>query len=224
MFDKDKWSVILAWLGVFIVFMLILLAVIGLSSFIDLFMIPSFFLVPSYFPSISLQQLPQSPLFPIIIAICAGLGGVLIILKRLHGIYSGAIKALLASLLVVLLTFLLVTFVIGGVLYSLFVNPYVSMTRTGFVRNSVDLSTGEILSLQNAADGVTQVLCIGVNQKCQPESGAPDVLNHGLRVRPGQVVTVTFNTPGGYSITSETTPGMNLSIDVTTPSTGGHGG
>jgi hypothetical protein len=32
---------------------------------------------------------------------------------------------------------------------------------------------------------------------------------------------MTFNTNGEYHITSETTPGMNLSVDVSTPADSG---
>jgi hypothetical protein len=208
MFDKNKWKSLLVAIFIFIALVLL---IIGISWFSSLFSPPD-----SHFPSIFLQQFPIWLLFLIVIGVCVALVFLSIRLDRQDSILSEFIK--------MLIIFLLAATVVWTILFTIFVNPYVSMTHTGFTRNSVNLSTNETLNVQNVADGATQVLCIGVNQKCRQESGAPDALNHGLRVQPGQRVTITFNTPGSYSITSETTPDMNLSVDVTTPSSGGRGG
>jgi len=208
MFDKNKWKSLLVAI---IIFIALVLLIIGISWFFSLFFPPD-----SHFPSIFLQQFPIWLLFLIVIGVCVALVFLSIRLDRQDSILSEFIK--------MLIIFLFAATVVWTILFTIFVNPYVSMTHTGFTRNSVNLSTNETLNVQNVADGATQVLCIGVNQKCRQESGAPDALNHGLRVQPGQIVTITFNTPGSYSITSETTPDMNLSVDVTTPSSGGRGG
>ncbi|HEY0753528.1 MAG TPA: hypothetical protein VGD98_06165 [Ktedonobacteraceae bacterium] len=166
---------------------------------------------PDYFPPPLIQQ------FSVQVFFLSGIGA-MIVLALLLGIFrrTPLRKPLLWSMGLLLLAFIAV-----GWLWSSFINPYVGMTRTSFIRNSVSISNGESLHLQNPADGVTQIICIGVNQKCQPENGAPGALNHGMRIQPGQRVTITFANNGEYHITSATTPGMNLSVDVSTPDDGG---
>jgi hypothetical protein len=102
-------------------------------------------------------------------------------------------------------------------------NPNIDMTRTGFTRTSVHINPGETLHFQNPADGVMQVLCIGVDQRCQPEYVGPPFYR-GLTIRPGQTVDVVFEASNVYSITSTTTPHMNITISVDIPRSGGIGG
>lgn len=162
---------------------------------------------PHYFPPTLLQQLSVQVLFLI------GIGAVLVLALVQSIFWHTSLRASLGWIagLAVL------TLVVMAWLSTAFINPYVSMTRTGFLRNAVSMNNGETLHLQNPADGVTQILCLGVDQKCQPEQGAPGSINQGIRVQPGQSVTITFEINGTYHITSETTPGMNLSVDVSTP-------
>ena len=166
---------------------------------------------PNYFPPTLAQQISVQGF------ILTGLGCILVLVLLL-GVFR---RTPLRKPLAWIIGLFLLTLVATGALWSILVNPYVSMTRTSFVRASVSLSNGETLHLQNPADGVTQILCIGVDQKCQPENGAPAALNHGIRVLPGQSVTIPFDTDGDYHITSATAPGMNLSIDVSTPEDSG---
>ena len=166
---------------------------------------------PNYFPPTLAQRISVQAFF------LTGLGGILA-LGLLLGIFR---RAPLRKPLAWTIGLFLLILVATGALWGILVRPYVSMTRTSFVRASVSLSTGETLHLHNPADGVTQILCIGVDQKCQPEHGAPAALNHGIRVLPGQSVTIPFDTDGTYHLTSETTPGMNLSVDVSTPDDSG---
>lgn len=183
---------------------LVLLLVVGINSVGN---------SPNYFPPALAQQ------FPVQVFLLIGVGTILV-LALLLGIFrrTPLRKPLGGTVGLVLLALFVV-----AVLWHALISPYVSITRTSFLRNSVSLSNGDTLHLQNPADGVTQILCIGVDQKCQPENGAPGTLNHGIRVQPGQSVTITFDTDGNYHITSETTPGMNLSVDVSTPvDTGGY--
>ena len=166
---------------------------------------------PNYFPPTLAQQISVQAL------LLTGLGGILAL-----GLLLGTFRRTpLRKPLAWTIGLFLLTLVATGVLWGILVHPYVSMTRTSFVRASVSLNTGETLHLQNPADGVTQTLCIGVDQKCQPENGAPAALNHGIRVLPGQSITITFDTDGTYHLTSSSTPGMNLSIDVSTPDDSG---
>lgn len=91
------------------------------------------------------------------------------------------------------------------------------MTPTGFTRASINIDNGETLHFQNPSNGVAQILCIGIGQKCRAESGAPDVLNRGIRVQSGQTMDIKFDTDGIYHITSENTPGMNITVHVVAP-------
>ena len=116
-----------------------------------------------------------------------------------------------------LFTLAIIGVVVYGFIWSVFINPNVNMTSTAFTRGSVDISTGDSLHFQNPANGVIQVLCIGVDQHCSSATGAPGEISGGLRVAPGQTVTVIFPNEGDFSITSETTPHMNITIHVTIP-------
>ncbi len=162
---------------------------------------------PNYFPPTLAQQLSVQ------VVLLIGFG-VMLVLALLQGIFR---RTPLRKPLLWSMGFLLLAFIAVGWLWSTFINPYVGMTNSSFVRNSVSISNGETLHMQNPADGVTQIICIGVDQKCLPEKGAPDALNHGIRVQPGQSVTITFATNGDYHITSTTMPGMNLSVDLRSP-------
>lgn len=111
-----------------------------------------------------------------------------------------------------------------GLFWHVFVNPNISMTSTGFLRTTaVDINDGDTIHFRNPANGVTQILCIGVDQHCQPKSGDPSQLDSGLIVQPGQTVSVAFDTDGMYQITSKTTPNMNITINVTTSDSGDSG-
>jgi hypothetical protein len=167
---------------------------------------------PNYSPPAQLQQFPEPVLFLMVF------GAILLLALLLRIIFR---RTPLPKFLVVTIGLSLFAFVTVALLLNALINPYVGMTRTSFLRNSVSISNGDTLHFQNPSDGVTQTLCIGVDQKCQPESGAPGALNHGIQIQPGQSITITFNTDGTYHITSSSTPGMNLSIDVSTPEDSG---
>jgi hypothetical protein len=170
--------------------------------------------LPDYTPPTFLEQLPDKlPLLPLILAI----GGTLLLLILLGRIFQRTPLGNMIGRLLVALIFVIVIGVFG---WLFFINPYVGMTKTGFIRNSVSISNGSVLHLQNSSDGVTQTLCIGVDQKCQHEDGAPSSLQHSIRVQPGQTLDISFPTDGTYHITSENTPGMNMTVSVTTPDDG----
>lgn len=162
---------------------------------------------PGYFPPIFLQQLPV----PLLLTI--GVGPILVI-----GLVIGIARRQLRQVMGVTGGLALIAFIALGELWAGFINPYVSLTSTGFAISAVEISTGTPFHLQNPADGVRQVLCLGIDQTCQPQDGAPMVLNQGMQVQPGQIVTFSFDTTGTYHITSKVSPGMNLSVDVGEPS------
>lgn len=162
---------------------------------------------PGYFPPVFLQQLPV-PLF-----LTIGVGPILMI-----RLVIGIARRTLGKVMGVTGALALVAFITLGEFWAGFINPYISTTHTGFAVNAVEISTGTTLHIQNPVDSVTQVLCIGLNQKCQPQDGAPTVLNQGVQVQPGQIVTFTFDTNDTYHITSKGMTDMNLSVDARQPS------
>ena len=99
--------------------------------------------------------------------------------------------------------------------------PEVDMTRTAFTQTSVDASTGAHVHFVNTSNGMEQILCIGTNGHCAGVGLDPGVLLWpGLRVEPGQTVTVVFPDSGDFPITSKTMPSMNMIIHVQDNSSG----
>ena len=93
--------------------------------------------------------------------------------------------------------------------------PRVDLTRTGFSISYVSIVEGGTVTFDNPSDGVTQVLCLGTDQQCDPYASSSLQLAQGLVLHPGQSVSIVFSRYGTYQITSKTTPHMNLTIYVT---------
>ena len=105
--------------------------------------------------------------------------------------------------------------------------PEADMTRSGFVQSDVFVDIGASVTFVNPADGVPQLLCIGTNQRCDSDPGnynQPSQLYHGLRVLPGQRVSIVFGAVGDYHVTSQTTANMNITISANAPGSRGGGG
>lgn len=91
----------------------------------------------------------------------------------------------------------------------------IDLTRTGFSLPVVAIGEGGTVTFDNPSDGVTQTLCLGTNQHCDPYASGPPQLAQGLVLHPGQSVSIVFPGHGAYYITSKTTPHMNLTVYVT---------
>jgi plastocyanin len=123
------------------------------------------------------------------------------------------------------LFFLTILAIIGAFLFwTILLNPDIGLTRTGFTRTSISINAGDAIYFHNLANGVTQLLCVGVNQHCQPGNSDPAQLDHGLVIQPGQTVSVVFDAEGDYQITSTTTPHMHMTVNVSVSRGGGGGG
>lgn len=166
---------------------------------------------PNYAPPSFLEQLPM----PVLLL---GAIGVFIVLMLLQKIFR---RTLLGRLLSGIIGTMMIAIIAVALCWTLFINPYVDMTATTFTRASVSINNGGTLHFRNPTNGITQLLCSGINQKCQAEKGAPTALQQGLRVQPGQTIDVNFDADGTYHITSKNTPGMNITIDVSTPDNSG---
>ncbi len=163
---------------------------------------------PNYILPPFLEQLP----FPVLLLGAFGMLFVLIFLQKIFR------RTLLGRFIGSIASIFILAMIATTLYWVFFINPYVGMTSTGFMRTSVGISSGDTLHFQNPVHGVTQVLCSGTNQRCQTEGGAPKALQQGIRVLPGQTVDIKFDTDGSYHITSKTTPNMNLTITVSAPS------
>ena len=155
-----------------------------------------------------------SALLPVLIVVGGGSLAVLALLQKTFRraspgkLFSRAIVFVIAVILVVFLY------------WNFFINPCVGMTATSFTSTSIQIRNGQTLHFQNPANGVPQTLCTGFDQECQAESGAPESLNKGILVLPGQTVAIRFEVGGTYHITSANTPGMDITVIVITVDSG----
>jgi len=115
---------------------------------------------------------------------------------------------------------LLIAFVIVIGIYSNFNRPpEVDVTIAGFSPQNVEIIEGETIHFVNKSS-ITQVLCLGSNQHCDssgidPTSIIPSALaGSGIRLAPGQAQNVIFTTYDTYTVTSATSPGLNLTVTV----------
>jgi len=162
------------------------------------------------------HTLPHVPPFVIMILIVSAIPVALIVFillfirSRIQG------KGFMSSVKASLLTLAVFGGVIAVLIYSTgLAFPEVDMTRTAFTQISVDASTGAHVHFVNPSNGMEQILCVGSNGHCAGVGYDPSaLLGSGLRVEPGQTVTVVFSDSGNYPITSKTMPSMNMTIHV----------
>lgn len=115
---------------------------------------------------------------------------------------------------------LIVAFVVVVGIYSNFhVPPEVDVTAIGFSPQTIEITEGETIHFVNKSL-VTQVICLGSNQHCDSTAIDPTVIDpsalagSGIRIAPGQGQNVTFTTYDTYTVTSTTSPGLNLTVTV----------
>ncbi len=125
----------------------------------------------------------------------------------------------LGKLLGGLSTVMVVAGVVVVLLWITFLNPHVGMTSTNFTTTYVSIFSKDKVTFQNPSDGVTQILCVGTDQRCDTYQhdlvDYPSQFTPGLVIQPGQSVSIEFDHAGSYYITSKNTPHMNLKIVVT---------
>ncbi|HEY3993749.1 MAG TPA: hypothetical protein VGM01_12840 [Ktedonobacteraceae bacterium] len=149
------------------------------------------------------------------------IGALVLFIFRALRLISGKRERPIRSLAATFLGLTIFAFFIVLLIWGSVFNPNIGMTRTSFMRTTVSIDNGTTVHFHNPADGVTQILCVGVNQRCRAGDSDPSQLDRGLVIQPGQTVNVAFYADGTYQITSKTTPNMNLTIDVTTPDNSG---
>jgi hypothetical protein len=162
------------------------------------------------------HTLPHVPQFVIValIALAFPVALVVFVLLFIRGRVQG--KGFMASVKASFATLLVFAIVIAAlILAAKLTFPEVDMTRTAFAQTNVDANTGAYVHFVNTSNGIEQILCIGTNGHCAGVGQDPNkLLGSGLRVEPGQTLTVVFPNSGDFPITSKTVPGMNMIIHV----------
>lgn len=127
---------------------------------------------------------------------------------------SKRVKILLISISAPLM--LVVAFVLVIAVYSSFHRPpEVDMMTTGFVPQSIEITEGETIHFVNRSSTITQILCLGLDKRCDRFALLPRGLKSpGVQIAPDQAKDVLFDTYGTFSITSTAVPGMNLKVTV----------
>ena len=93
--------------------------------------------------------------------------------------------------------------------------PEVQVMTTGFVPQTIEIPEGETIRFVNPSSTITQTLCLGMNQHCDPNQLLPrGIASPGVRIQPNQSKDVVFDTFGTFTITSTSVPGINLTVTV----------
>jgi plastocyanin len=100
--------------------------------------------------------------------------------------------------------------------------PQVDVLSASFTPQTIRIPEGEALRFVNRSSTITQVLCVGVDKRCdRPGLVSPlqvppprSLQSPGIRIAPDQTREVVFDTQGTFHITSTVAAGMNLTVTV----------
>lgn len=93
--------------------------------------------------------------------------------------------------------------------------PEVDVMSNGFSTKNLEIPEGQIVHFVNRSSSITEVLCLGTNNHCDPYAALPRGLKSpGIRIAPGQAKDVVFDFYGTFHVTSLTGTGMNLTVTV----------
>src|SRR5262249_40724030 len=92
----------------------------------------------------------------------------------------------------------------------------VSMDLANFHQDSLAIKSGETVHFVNPVNGDPHALCIGKDNQCAPQTGAPEKLNstNPVTTNPADTLAVVFATPGTYLVICTLHPGMQVTITV----------
>ena len=116
-----------------------------------------------------------------------------------------------------------VAFVLVVAIYTHFYRPTeVDVMNSGFTPQAIEIPEGTTIHFVNRSSTVTQVLCLGSDQRCERtvpvlsvQPPPPHVLlGSGIRIAPDHAKDVYSDTAGIFHITSAVAPGMNLKVTV----------
>jgi plastocyanin len=93
----------------------------------------------------------------------------------------------------------------------------VDMGVASFQQNAVTIKAGEVVHFVDAATGGgVHALCIGSGLTCEPQSGAPAILNttQSLLFNQGDIRDIVFPQHGVYHVVCTIHPAMEVVITV----------
>ena len=93
--------------------------------------------------------------------------------------------------------------------------PEVDVMSNGFTPQSLEIPEGQTVHFVNRSTTITEVICLGTNNHCDPYAALPRGLKSpGVRIAPDQAKDVLFDFYGTFHVTSITGSGMNLTVTV----------
>ncbi|MGZ3625688.1 MAG: hypothetical protein ACXWPG_20915 [Ktedonobacteraceae bacterium] len=93
--------------------------------------------------------------------------------------------------------------------------PEVDVRLDGFSPKNLEIPEGQTVHFVNNSAAITQVICLGTNNHCDPYAALPRGLKSpGVRIAPGQAKDVVFDFYGTFHVTSLIGSGMNLTVTV----------
>jgi plastocyanin len=93
--------------------------------------------------------------------------------------------------------------------------PEVDVMLNGFSPRNLEIPEGQTIHFVNRSSTITQVLCLGTNNRCDPYAELPRGLKSpGIRIAPGQAKDVVFDFYGTFHVTGLMGSGMNLTVTV----------
>jgi len=93
--------------------------------------------------------------------------------------------------------------------------PEVDVTLSGFSPKNLEITEGQTIHFVNRSSSITQVICLGTNNHCDPYAALPRGLKSpGIRIAPDQAKDVVFDFYGTFHVTSLMGSGMNLTVTV----------
>jgi plastocyanin len=109
-----------------------------------------------------------------------------------------------------------ISFAIVIVTYESFHKPpEVDMMSNGFSPQKLEITEGQTIHFVNRSSSITQVICLGTNNHCDPYAALPRGLKSpGIRIAPGQAKDVVFDFYGTFHVTGIIGSGMNLTVTV----------
>jgi plastocyanin len=93
--------------------------------------------------------------------------------------------------------------------------PEVDVMSNGFSPQKLEITEGQTIHFVNHSSSITQVLCLGMNNHCDPYAALPRGLKSpGIQLAPGQAKDVVFDFYGTFHVTSTIGSAMNLTVTV----------
>lgn len=93
--------------------------------------------------------------------------------------------------------------------------PEVDVMMNGFTPQKLEITEGQTVHFVNNSSTITQVICLGTNNQCDPYAALPRGLKSpGVRLEPGQAEDVVFDFYGTFHITALKGTKMNLTVTV----------